>query len=224
VIRINLLPQAKRAARAKTSPGAVGGGGGGSTAPWLIGYGAGLVVWIALLGGVYLVYRGDFVEKQRRNRDLESDIVDAESQTAGLEEAQAKLAESQALEALVNELNRGRSGPTRVLVELSKILSVNGGPTIDPRELERIQRENPHVRINRGWDVKRLWLTSFVEEERQCRIQGTGKTNDDVAEFLRRLALSEIFTNVTLERTQSVEDRDSGLVLISFELSCAVEY
>jgi type IV pilus assembly protein PilN len=220
MIRINLLPQAKRAARAKAAAPT----GGGSTAPWLIAYGAGVVVWMALLGGVYLLFRADLVEKEQGNSELEDLIVVNENRTAGLEEAQVKLAESQALEALVNELNRGRSGPTRVLVELSKILSVNGGPTIDPRELERIQRENPHVRINRGWDVKRLWLSSFVEENRQCRIQGTGKTNDDVAEFLRRLALSEIFTNVTLERTQSVEDRDSGLVLINFELSCSVEY
>jgi hypothetical protein len=53
---------------------------------------------------------------------------------------------------------------------------------------------------------------------------GQGKTNEDVAEFLRRLALSEVFETVTLTKTEATEDNASGLSFIGFELTCRVRY
>ena len=73
-----------------------------------------------------------------------------------------------------------------------------------------------------GWDVKRLWMASFVEEQRECRIRGGARTNEDVAEFLRRLTLSELFTSVVLNRT-SEQGRDESAT-VSFELTCQVTY
>ncbi len=219
LVRINLLPTAKKKATVASA-----GTSDGSTVPWLAGYAIGSFLWLAALFGIYLVNSTQLEEKQARNRTVQERIATIQQQSAGLDEVRTRLAESQRLATLVNQLNRARVGPTRVLRELSKILSVGGGPTIDPRELERLRRENPHVRVNRGWDPRRLWVTSFAENDRQCRITGLGKTNDDVAEFLRRLSLSELFTSVTLERTVSQEDPDSGLTFISFELTCSVEY
>ena len=73
--------------------------------------------------------------------------------------------------------------------------------------------------------MRRLWVTHFEEESRQCRMHAVrGRTNEDVAEFLRRLALSELFDQVTLQRTEATQDRESGLELISFELTCQVTY
>jgi type IV pilus assembly protein PilN len=218
MIRINLLPQTKKAARTR-APVATG-----SSAPWLVAYLIITLAWVAALLAAYLIKASDLDEIQARNRQVEETATRLEQQSAGLDEVQLKLAESHDLEGLVDELNRARIGPTRVLVELSKVLSVNGGPTIDPRELERMQRDNPHVRINRTWDPKRLWITSFTEEDRVCRIEGLGRTNDDIAEFLRRLAISEVFERVTLERTRSVENQGSAIQFIAFELSCRVEY
>jgi len=111
-----------------------------------------------------------------------------------------------------------------VLMELSKVLSAGRGPTVDADHLESMRRDNPLATFNPGWDIRRLWLISFAEENRNCRITGYGKTNEDVAEFLRRLALSEIFENVTLETTASSKDADSGLPVVQFRLSCEVKY
>ena len=106
----------------------------------------------------------------------------------------------------------------------SRILSDGGGPTIDPRELERMQRDNPLAGFNAGWDGRRLWLTSFEEDQRQVRIHGVGRTNDDVAEFLRRLTLSELFEAVALDKTEAAQDTTTHLDMIAFELSATVHY
>ncbi len=53
---------------------------------------------------------------------------------------------------------------------------------------------------------------------------GLGKTNEDVAEFLRRLALSESFEDVTLTRTESKIDTDTQLPFIDFSITCKVRY
>ncbi len=130
------------------------------------------------------------------------------------------------MEEVVSELNRGRTGPTRAMMELSRILRTGegAGPTIDPAALEALRRDNPLATFNRSWDSRRLWLTVFEEENRQCRIEGIGRSNEDVAEFLRRLQLSELFDQVTLQRTEAERDQISGLELIKFELRCQVTY
>lgn len=218
LVRVNLLPQAAATRVAARSSG------DGSVVPWVAGYAVGGLGWGAALAGVYLLYNGQLDEQVKENQDIKQQIQELENQTQGLDVLQEKLAESQRLEQLVDELDRARVGPTRVLREISKILSPGGGPTVDPQELERLRRESPLVRINRGWDSRRLWVTSFQETDRTCQIQGLGKTNDDVAEFLRRLALSELFANIQLERTVSKDEGETGLPLISFALSCTVEY
>jgi Tfp pilus assembly protein PilN len=126
---------------------------------------------------------------QRANRDLDREIADLEQRTARLDELRAQLARSVRLEEVVAELNAARTGPLRVMMELSRILSVPGGPTIDPEALERQRQVNPYAGFREGWDVRRLWLKSFTESERVCEIAGEARTNEDVAEFLRRLSL-----------------------------------
>lgn len=216
MIRINLLPQAKRAARTS--------GGGGSANAW---FGAYLVaaVLTGVIGAVlYFGVEAEVNEQRAQNTALEQRIQEKREQSAQLEEVQARLAQSQALEEVVAELSRARTGPTRAMMELSNILSTGegSGPTIDPQALEALRRENSFATFNRSWDARRLWITRFEEESRSCRITGVGRTNEDVAEFLRRLQLSELFDAVMLQRTQS--ETDTGLELIGFELTCQVTY
>jgi type IV pilus assembly protein PilN len=220
MIRINLLPQAKKATRAAApvTPG--------NTQAWAIGYAVAAFVWVAALLGIYLLYDAELEEEQATNAALQTQIDQLRSKSAQLEEVQARLAESRRLEEVVNELHRERTGPTRVLMELSQILSPppGGGPTIDPEALEELRRDNPLAGFNRSWDPRRLWINTFTETDGNCEINGLGRTNEDVAEFLRRLALSDLFTNVTLTKTQSRRVQDLGLTLISFELTCQVSY
>jgi type IV pilus assembly protein PilN len=214
MIRINLLPGARRQAQAAS--------GGGSSA-WVIAY----LVAAAVLGVVLVfVYMG----KQRAlndqlavNQALTRQITDLEAQSANIEQVRAELERSRQLETVVNDLQRARYGPTAVLMELSKILSANGGPTIDPQRLEALRRDNPMAGFNASWDPRRVWMTEFTEEDRACTIRGVGRTNEDVAEFLRRLSLSDTFEAVELIRTQEQADEATG-VSTSFELTCRVIY
>lgn len=216
MIRINLLPQAKKAARAPSTPGSV--------QAWAIVYFVAALLWIIGLVGVYVYYDGVLSEQQSTNQALSMRIDQLRTKSAQLEDIRAEIAKSRELEDLVGELNRARMGPTRVMMELSQILSVEGGPTVDPQELEQLRRVNPLAGFNRSWDPRRLWLVSFEEDSRECRIQGVGKTNEDVAEFLRRLALSEVFERVTLTKTESAVDSETDLTFISFDLTCRVRY
>lgn len=214
MVRINLLPNAKK--------DAASGGGAGSTQLWLGGYLA-LAVFALIVAGVqYYLASTHLEELQERNTAMQARITELRAQSAGLEEARALLAESQALEETVNELNRARTGPARVMIELGNILSVDKGPTYDEEDLLEQRRRNPLAGFNQSWDVRRLWLTSFVEESRSVRIAGRGRTNEDVAEFIRRLTLSELFSNVALQRTSATTEDD--LELISFEITGQINY
>ncbi len=213
MIRINLLPKTKKQAQTQSS---------GSGPVWAGIYLLATFVWCIGLALWYFQTEGELEAIQRSNRELDAEIADLQQRTARLEELQAQLARSVRLEEVVGELNAARTGPLRVMMELSRILSVPGGPTIDPEALERQRQINPYAGFREGWDVRRLWLKSFTENERVCEISGEARTNEDVAEFLRRLSLSELFEEVVLERTLGATVASESV--IAFDLNCRVRY
>jgi len=167
MIRINLLPSARKQSSAE----------GGSTQGWVIGYLVASAILVVVLVLVYLSKSRELNEQLARNNALRTEIEDLESQSANIDEVRAQLEESRSLETVVNELQRARYGPTAVLMELTRLLSPGGGPTVDPQRLEEIRRENPLAAFNPGWDPRRLWITDFEEEDRVCTIRGSGRTN-----------------------------------------------
>ena len=224
MIRINLLPQAKKAPGLQTRAPSGGGGGGPSTQVWAAIYLGAVAAAGVGLGVTYFLARGTLEEKVHANQGLQREIEVAKKASGNLEDVKAKLKSSRDLEEVVTGLQKERFGPTRVLMEVSHMLSEGGGPTIDPQRLEALRRENPLAGFNPGWDARRLWITSFEEIGHDCKVKGVGKTNEDVAEFLSRMALSDLFENVTLDRTQAALDTDTGLTLIGFEAKCKVRY
>ena len=211
MIRINLLPDTKRQ---------VATGGGAQV--WGVIYLLAAFAWGVVLFLVYLKYSNMLEEQQAKNTALQDDINRVTAQSADLGDIEAKLAKSRQLEEVVTGLLDARQGPASVLMELSHVLSEGAGPTVDPDHLETLRRENPLLVYNPGWDIRRLWLTTFEEDAGKCKMRGFGKTNEDVAEFLRRLSLSEKFDKVTLQRTGFVEQQD--LPVVDFELTCEVKY
>ena len=215
MIRINLLPGARKQTGSSSSSGAQG---------WIIGYLVAAALLAAVLVVLYMSKTRELNEQLATNQALQGEITELQRQSANIEQVRGELEQSRQLETVVNDLQRARYGPTAVLMELSRLLSVGGGPTVDPQRLEEIRRENATAATNPNWDTRRLWISSLVEEERQCTITGVGRTNEDIAEFLRRLILSERFENVELVRTQGAEDPQTHLVFIDFELTAGVIY
>ncbi|MGB5283412.1 MAG: PilN domain-containing protein [Polyangiales bacterium] len=223
MIRINLLPtdRKKRARRAAPSPLPTGDL---SLRTWGVVYGAAIAAWLVVLGILYFAQSGEMETIAQENKTLEARRDELKSKTKGLTEVEGRLEKSRRLEKVVQDLERARRGPTRAVMELSRVLSSPGGPTINPAELERMREENPLAGFNESWDVRRLWITRFEEVERDCKIIGMGRSNEDVAEFLRRLTLSEIYDGVTLQRTRSAKDSDTGLQMVGFDITCKVRY
>ncbi|HET6414775.1 MAG TPA: PilN domain-containing protein [Polyangiales bacterium] len=223
MIRINLLPtdKKKRARRMAPSPLPQGDF---SLGTWGAIYGGAIAVWLLVLGIFYVTQSGKIEVIAQENKTLEARRDELKSKTKGLAEVEESLEKSRRLEKVVEELERARRGPTRAVMELSKVLSSPGGPTINPAELERMREENPLAGYNESWDVRRLWLTRFEEVDRECKIIGMGRSNEDVAEFLRRLTLSEIYESVTLQRTRAANDPDTGLQMVGFDITCKVKY
>lgn len=215
MIRINLLPGTRKQVSVV---------GGGNIQGWIVGYLVAAAILVVVLVFVFLAKSRELNELTARNNTLTAEIEDLERQSANIEAVRAQIAESRSLEEVVNDLQRARYGPTAVLMELSRLLSTGGGPTVDPQRLEEIRRQNPLASFNPGWDPRRLWVTEVEEEDRVCTIRGSGRTNEDIAEFLRRLTLSERFENVELVRTEGTEERTTGLVFIAFELTAGVIY
>jgi type IV pilus assembly protein PilN len=213
MIRINLLPEAKRQASS-----------GGSGQLWGVVYLLSCVAWSVVLFLVYLNFHRDLEEQNTKNDELKGQIERAKGQTENIGDVEAKIAKSKKLEEVVSGLQSARQGPARVLHELSKILSEGGGPSVPADQADSVRRGNPMMSFNQGWDARRLWIDSFEETDRKCKINGFGKTNEDIAEFLRRLNISEVFDKVTLQSTTSATDAGSGLAVVRFLLSCEVKY
>ncbi len=223
MIRINLLPtdKKKRARRAAPSPLPTGDL---SLSTWGMVYGGAIAVWLVVLGVLYFAQSGEMETIAQENKTLEARRDELTRKTKGLADVEGRLEKSRRLEKVVQDLERARRGPTRAVMELSKVLSSPGGPTINAAELERMRQENPLAGFNESWDVRRLWISRFEEVERDCKITGMGRSNEDVAEFLRRLTLSEIYEGVTLQRTRAATDSDSGLLMVGFDITCKVKY
>ena len=213
MIRINLLPEAKR--QAATT---------GGSQIWGVVYLLSCFAWGVALFLWYLHSNTELSEQQTKNQELQELIDRAKSQTQNIGEVEAQLAKSKELETVVSGLQAARQGRARVLMELSKILSEGGGPTLTQEELEVLRRESPLLVYNPGWDVRRLWIESFAEANRKCSVVGFGKTNEDVAEFLRRLNISKVFDKVTLLSTAAAIDQKLGQPVVRFALSCEVKY
>ena len=223
MVRINLLPTDKKKRARRIAPSALPGGDFG-LATWGAIYGGAIAIWLVVLGVLYFAQSAQLETVAQENKTLEARRDELQGKTKGLAEVEGRLEKSRRLEKVVEELERARRGPTRAVMELSKVLSSPGGPTINPAELERMREDNPLAGFNESWDVRRLWLTRFEEIERECKITGMGRSNEDVAEFLRRLTLSEIYESVTLQRTRATNDQDTGLQVVGFDITCKVRY
>lgn len=212
MIRINLLPRASKQAGRQLN-----------NQIWAGGYLGAVLVLCGGLAFLYLQLDSEAQEIARQNQVIQQQIADVKAQVGNLDQVKAALERSKQLEKVVGDLLRARSGPARMLMELSNVLTPGEGPTIDANKLAQLRRVNPEAGFTVGWDTRRLWLRSFEEQGGSCSIAGVGKNNEDVAEFLRRLEVSELFDEVALRATQAEQGKE-GLALISFDLGCKVSY
>ncbi len=212
MIRINLLPQKKKRVEASS---------GGEL--WLLAAIGVLLVEIAGLFFLQSMKEDELAKQEQTNATIQSQIDQAKAAVANHADVKKELERMRSREDAIAKLQSARSGPTAVLLELSRILTPGRGPSVNPEKLAQLRRDNPLAVHNPSWDTRRLWITKFVEETRHMKLEGTARDGEDVSEFARRLNLSDYFHNVTLLPASRYKDK-SGLEVVRFALEAEVRY
>jgi len=219
VIRINLLAARKVRRR---DPGERA----------LVTMGLTLLVGVA---GMIFVYLGAQSQLDTLTRENDATRADIDRMKADLGDYDKIKAERQDLlkqQKTIQALEAGRTGPLYLMREMSEILTPNKGPTFDRASYEERLRRDPNVGFNTSWDTRRVWVDSFEETGGgRVRIKGSAKSNEDVAEFLKRLQLSIFFSEITPESTTQVAEvpaanssGESSVKHVTFNLTAKVVY
>jgi type IV pilus assembly protein PilN len=160
MIEINLLPhrEARRAADLRQTAGVLA---------------FGLVVVIGVIAMIDRSMEKDLANVAATTRQLEADILRYKPEEEQVQVFKAKRTELEDKIDVIRGLDRARSGPVRIMDELSK-------STPD-----------------------RLWLTAISTEGVQITVEGDSLDTGVVADFLRSLNASPYFVDVDLERTSS---------------------
>lgn len=210
MIRINLLPVKQARKRAS-------------------GQRQGLIIFLVLLvevvglAGFHISKASDLEEHKRNNVEMQADIARLKKEVGDYDVVKADRDELIAQRDAIGKLQSGRTGPVYVLRELSEILTKDKGPTFSKTDYEERLKRDPNAGYNPSWDPRRLWIVSWKEKERSVAIEGAAKSNDDVAEFMKRLQLSVFFSDVTLQGTKVVQGGAEGNYY-TFSINCRVNY
>lgn len=215
MIRVNLLAQRRETKRTTTMEPGQG---------WILA-----VVGVVLLQVLVLFFfhrakldaLGDI---NRDNASVQASIDKIKKDTSDHPQIKSQLQELRDREEAIQKLQAARTGPTSALLELSKVLTVGRGPTTDKDKLEQLKRDNPTAVPNPNWDPRRLWIMKYTELDRSVKIEGLARDGEDVAEFLRRLALSDYFYDVRPLPASEVADKDTKINLKQFAVSAKVRY
>ena len=186
-----------------------------------------LIMGLALLGAVGLVVffhleaTNELENVQRENTILQADVAKLKQELGDYEKVRGQREELLKQRKTIQSLEAGRTGPVYLLREMSEILSPGKGPTFDRVTYEETLRRDPNAGFS-NWETKRAWLDSYTEERQKVRLRGSAKSNEDVAEFLKRLNSSVFFKDVNLDATAQASR--GSVKYVNFGLSATVIY
>jgi Tfp pilus assembly protein PilN len=213
MIRVNLLPVTAARRRAAAERG-------------VLLMGVGLVAVALALAGVHQVQVKAVASLARGNVDLEKEIAELKEKVGDFDRLKATRDRLMAQRAVIEKLKAARQGPVHVLLELSRILSEGGQPTMEAGRYELLLRDDPNKAYTPNWDPRRLIVSDYTERSGRVDMIGYAKDNSDVAEFTRRLWLSDFFIDPYMERTDAIKDSPAakGFKHVKFNLSVGVKY
>jgi type IV pilus assembly protein PilN len=209
VIRINLLP-IRKVKKAEASQ------------RQFLFLGLALLVTVGGVIFFHLQTAAQLEEIKRRNTILQADVARLKQEVGDYDKVRAQREELLRQRKTIQALEAGRTGPVYLLREMSEILSPGKGPTFDRITYEETLRRDPNAGFNASWDPRRVWIDGYAEDSRRIKLRGAAKSNEDVAEFLKRLNSSVFFSDVNLDSTNQITGR--GIKHVSFSLSANVIY
>lgn len=200
-----------------------------------------LLIGIAVLaveGLILFLYNmgieGDVELQSNKNSIVQADVQRIKKQIKDHDTILREIEEYEKRQRAIDALHDARTGPVYVMLELSNLLSQGGRPRVNNEKYQQMLRVDPSAGYDENWDYRRLWLSSFEEKERKITIRGQALTHEDVAEFLRRVTLSEFFSKMELVFTDLTKPKlPKGNVgidvancdpVVHFELKSMVHY
>jgi Tfp pilus assembly protein PilN len=220
MIRINLLPTKRKAARAVPAART-------AAQVWLL---AMLLVWgaLAVTGHWLSTLEEESVQTLRNQaaaKTKQAEQISNEIDEAGLE---ARKRELEQLKAARDKLESKRRTPVHVMYELAMILTDSkegGGPDIDEEKKRQLKREDPSNELNERWDPNGLWIKTVTEKGGSLLIEGASRDATDLAEFTRRLRVSARFGRIKhpdFQRVGSGRNDDEQQRYLEWKLDVAV--
>ena len=187
----------------------------------------GVVVFSATLVTL-IVFHGTQVAKTNQmreyNQGVSRDIAKLKAEIGDYEVIKAQRDELVRQRDAIRRLQANRSGPTFMMRELSDILTPGKGPTFNKEQYEEQIKRDPTAGFNPNWDTRRAWLVNYSEQAHAVKIKGGAKSDEDVAEFLKRLKVSAFFSDVYWEQTQPQLDTRLNVSYVTFDVTCRVNY
>lgn len=216
MIRVNLLPNASE----RRSAGSEG------AQRWLLLVMAAVVLEIIGLFFFHQTKEDELAAVANKVEQLSNQVNDINELVKNHAQVKKDLEEMRARQDAITKLNLARKGPTSVLLELSRVLTKGKGPTVDEARMEQLRQDNPLAVFNASWDPRRVWLSSYTEENRVVTIEGLARDGGDVYEFAQRLRLSRFFEDVKLKEGSQDKSGEgkTRLELVKFALEVKVKY
>jgi type IV pilus assembly protein PilN len=203
MIRVNLLPikKARRRSAGRTQ---------------LVVFAALLILQIAAISAIYMAETAALDELKDEVTANQQQVKKAEAAVESAKQLENKQKELQQQVEILDELEKKRTGPVRVLDEVQAMLS----PPRNEEDRHAQSRKNWNVE----WDTRRLWITSLNENEGTFEMVGSAVNADDVAEFLQRLTSADHFDKVQLDYVKASGAKDSEVSLVEFRVTGNMAY
>ncbi|HZS36229.1 MAG TPA: PilN domain-containing protein [Polyangia bacterium] len=163
-------------------------------------------------------------ELRTKNQETSTAIAKLKAEIGDYEVVKAQREDLIRQRDAIKRLQSNRSGPVWLMRELSDILTKGKGPTFNKEQYEEQLRRDPNAGVNPNWEPVRLWLINYEEKAHAVKIHGGAKSDEDVAEFLKRLKLSAFFSNVYWQQTQPQFDQKLNISYVTFDVTCQVNY
>jgi Tfp pilus assembly protein PilN len=212
MIRINLLQEKKKAARAERGQMTV-----------LYGLIALAAAAAAVFVLVHLPLASEIDESRAENAKRQAHIKELTESTKEFDTVQAQLNAAKEQEDAIKRLNNARAVPSWMLFELSNILTKDHKPTMSPEMAERIKND-ANRQFSPGWDPKRIWIDTLDEKDGTLTVSGGAQATTDVTQLALRLQASVFFTDVQPTTVAAATDTQSKLAYYKFSLTGKVLY
>jgi len=171
-----------------------------------------LIAFVFIMGGMFyydnMILKKEIEELNAKIDQINTDITRVQLAASKVDKIRNELKKLNQKIEVIKDLETKRKGAVRLLDTMTKMVGEETARSA--ADALKDDEEKPQ---------KRLWFTSFKANENNILIRGIALDNKTVADFMTRLEVSKLFTNVNLLRLK--KQKIKKLNLKSFEISCA---